>query len=130
MGKLQAKIALEDGTVLNGFSFRATGECYGEAVFNTSMTGYQEIRTHPSYKGQIVTMPTKLLTRAKAFGFSDIQLARLLGSDQVSIFKLRHERGVIPAYKLVDTCAAEFEAFTPYFYSTYETEDEIHDRRT
>ncbi len=76
------------------------------------------------------TMPTDLLRKAKAFGFSDIQLARLLGSDAVSIFKLRHEREVIPAYKLVDTCAAEFEAFTPYFYSTYETEDEIHDRRT
>lgn len=76
------------------------------------------------------TIPGELLERAKEFGFSDIQLARLLGSDEVSIFEFRHEKGVVPAYKLVDTCAAEFEAFTPYFYSTYETENEILDRRT
>jgi len=76
------------------------------------------------------TIPTELLMRAKEFGFSDIQLAKLLGKDQVSISKLRHERAVIPTYKLVDTCAAEFEAFTPYFYSTYETGIEILERGT
>jgi carbamoyl-phosphate synthase large subunit len=75
------------------------------------------------------TIPSELLRRAKEYGFSDIQLARLLGTDEISVFKLRRERGVIPAYKLVDTCAAEFEAYTPYFYSTYETENEIMDRR-
>ncbi|QDU63194.1 Carbamoyl-phosphate synthase small chain [Planctomycetes bacterium Pan216] len=51
-----AKLALEDGTVLTGESFGAEGETLGEAVFNTSMTGYQEILTDPSYHGQIVTM--------------------------------------------------------------------------
>ena len=51
-----AKLALEDGTVYTGFSFGATGEVDGEVCFNTSMTGYQEILTDPSYKGQIVTM--------------------------------------------------------------------------
>ena len=51
-----AKLALEDGTVLTGTSFGATGEVDGEVVFNTSMTGYQEILTDPSYRGQIVTM--------------------------------------------------------------------------
>jgi carbamoyl-phosphate synthase small subunit len=51
-----AKLALEDGTVYTGRSFGATGEKFGEAVFNTSMTGYQEVLTDPSYKGQIVTM--------------------------------------------------------------------------
>ena len=55
MGK-PAKLALEDGTVLTGRSFGADGEVCGEVVFNTSMTGYQEILTDPSYKGQIVTM--------------------------------------------------------------------------
>ena len=52
----QAWLALEDGTVYKGYAFGATGEVSGEVVFNTSMTGYQEILTAPSYKGQIVTM--------------------------------------------------------------------------
>lgn len=51
-----AKLALEDGTVYTGTSFGAAGEVDGEVVFNTSMTGYQEILTDPSYRGQIVTM--------------------------------------------------------------------------
>lgn len=51
-----AKLALEDGTVLTGRAFGATGEVDGEVCFNTSMTGYQEILTDPSYRGQIVTM--------------------------------------------------------------------------
>jgi len=51
-----AKLALEDGTVFEGFAFGATGTCDGEVVFNTSMTGYQEILTDPSYRGQIITM--------------------------------------------------------------------------
>jgi len=51
-----AKLALEDGTVFSGQSFGAQGEVDGEVVFNTSMTGYQEILTDPSYRGQIVTM--------------------------------------------------------------------------
>ena len=51
-----AKLALEDGTVFTGISFGAAGEVDGEVCFNTSMTGYQEILTDPSYRGQIVTM--------------------------------------------------------------------------
>lgn len=51
-----AKLALEDGTVYTGHSFGAPGEVDGEVVFNTSMTGYQEILTDPSYRGQIITM--------------------------------------------------------------------------
>src|SRR5213080_464639 len=53
---MQAKLALEDGTVYAGRAFGANGERFGEVVFNTSMTGYQEVLTDPSYKGQIVTM--------------------------------------------------------------------------
>src|SRR5262249_10058616 len=51
-----AKLALEDGTVFTGTAFGATGEVDGEVCFNTSMTGYQEILTDPSYRGQIVCM--------------------------------------------------------------------------
>jgi carbamoyl-phosphate synthase small subunit len=56
-----AKLALEDGTVYTGRAFGARGEKFGEVVFNTSMTGYQEVLTDPSYKGQIVTMTYPLI---------------------------------------------------------------------
>jgi carbamoyl-phosphate synthase small subunit len=56
-----AKLALEDGTVFTGRGFGAVGETFGEAVFNTSMTGYQEVLTDPSYKGQIVAMTYPLI---------------------------------------------------------------------
>jgi carbamoyl-phosphate synthase small subunit len=57
----QAKLALEDGTVYTGRAFGATGEKFGEVVFNTSMTGYQEVLTDPSYTGQIVCMTYPLI---------------------------------------------------------------------
>src|SRR5438477_1584190 len=56
MSSVVAKLALEDGCVYTGWSFGGPGETFGEVVFNTSMTGYQEILTDPSYKGQLVTM--------------------------------------------------------------------------
>ncbi|MFL5341236.1 MAG: glutamine-hydrolyzing carbamoyl-phosphate synthase small subunit [Gemmataceae bacterium] len=56
MSEPLAKLALEDGTVYTGLAFGSAGETFGEVVFNTSMTGYQEVLTDPSYKGQIVTM--------------------------------------------------------------------------
>lgn len=58
---MKAILALEDGTCYEGESFGAPGECVGEAVFNTSITGYQEILTDPSYKGQIVAMTYPLI---------------------------------------------------------------------
>lgn len=65
-----------------------------------------------------------LLKKAKEFGFSDQQLAELLECDEKEIRLLREQKNIIAKYKLVDTCAAEFEAYTPYFYSTYEYECE------
>ncbi|MFA6078849.1 MAG: carbamoyl-phosphate synthase large subunit [Candidatus Omnitrophota bacterium] len=64
------------------------------------------------------------LRKAKEYGFSDKQIAELTNSDEMSVRKLRKEKSVRAVYKLVDTCAAEFEAYTPYYYSTYEKEDE------
>jgi carbamoyl-phosphate synthase small subunit len=61
MSGIVAKLALEDGTVYTGWSFGAPGETFGEVVFNTSMTGYQEVLTDPSYKGQLVTMTYPLI---------------------------------------------------------------------
>ena len=56
LNKQRAVLALEDGTVYYGYAFGHSGESVGEVVFNTSMTGYQEILTDPSYNGQIVMM--------------------------------------------------------------------------
>ena len=64
------------------------------------------------------------LLKAKRHGFSDRQLAHLWQSDEWAIRALRKELGVAPVFKTVDTCAAEFEAYTPYHYSTYETDNE------
>jgi carbamoyl-phosphate synthase large subunit len=66
----------------------------------------------------------KFFREAKSLGFSDVQLGKLMGTDDLSVRKLRKDLGVCATYKLVDTCAAEFEAYTPYYYSTYEDEDE------
>lgn len=66
----------------------------------------------------------ELLFQAKQFGYSDKQLAFIWNSDELTIRELRKSLGVRPVYKTVDTCAAEFESETPYFYSTYELETE------
>jgi carbamoyl-phosphate synthase large subunit len=65
-----------------------------------------------------------LLKQAKEWGFSDVQLAHLTSGNEAGIKKRRVELGLRPVYKLVDTCAAEFKAATPYYYSTYELENE------
>lgn len=64
------------------------------------------------------------LRYCKERGFSDKQLAYLTGTDEEDIRQLRKAKGVTPVFKLVDTCAAEFESYTPYYYSTYEQENE------
>ncbi len=61
-----------------------------------------------------------LLRKAKQFGFSDRQLAEIWGLAEMDVREWRVDRGVRATFKSVDTCAAEFEAYTPYFYSTYE----------
>jgi carbamoyl-phosphate synthase large subunit len=73
----------------------------------------------------------EFLRRVKQHGFSDSQIAHLTRTSEDDIRDLRANQGLRPVYKLVDTCAAEFEAYTPYYYSTYEVEDEarISDRR-
>ena len=68
---MKAILALEDGTVFTGTAFGAAGERCGEIVFNTSMTGYQEILTDPSYKGQIVTMTYPLIGN---YGINDADI--------------------------------------------------------
>ncbi len=75
------------------------------------------------HKSRNTIAPEKLL-KAKRLGFSDKHLALLTGRSESEIRSFRKSSGVQPAYKIVDTCAAEFESFTPYFYSTYDPQNE------
>ncbi len=68
----------------------------------------------------LAALDDALLWQAKQQGFSDRQLANLWHTNETEVRRARKARGVVPVYKLVDTCAAEFEAYTPYYYSTYE----------
>jgi len=65
-----------------------------------------------------------LLAKAKSLGFSDRQVAHLTGQTEDELRELRKKLGLVPSYRLVDTCAAEFEAYTPYYYSTYDRGDD------
>ena len=69
-------------------------------------------------------MNPELLTKAKSLGFSDRQIAHLTGTTEDAIRAERKKIGLVPSYRLVDTCAAEFEAYTPYYYSTYDRGDD------
>ena len=80
----------------------------------------QELKQH-----SLDNVDTLQLRRAKRFGFSDAQLAHILGSDLDAVRAARKARGINTTYRLVDTCAAEFEAFTPYYYSSYGDENEV-----
>ena len=66
----------------------------------------------------------ELLAKAKSLGFSDRQIAHLTGTTEDTIRTERKRIGLVPSYRLVDTCAAEFEAYTPYYYSTYDRGDD------
>ncbi len=84
--------------------------------------------TAKEFKAKNLT-PAKLdrdeLFRLKRMGFSDMHLAMLTSSSEEEIYQLRKKLKVLPAYKMIDTCAAEFQATTPYLYSTYENESEV-----
>ncbi|MCE3007586.1 MAG: carbamoyl-phosphate synthase large subunit [Bacteroidetes bacterium] len=79
----------------------------------------EELRQH-----RLNNIPTELLRRAKQMGFADRQIAHLIDCLESQVYKLRTEMGINRVYKMVDTCAAEFEAQTPYYYSTFEGENE------
>jgi carbamoyl-phosphate synthase large subunit len=75
--------------------------------------------------GTLEACSTELLRKAKQAGFSDRQLCTLLNATEMEIRQERKLRGILATFKAVDTCAAEFQAYTPYYYSTYEDEDEV-----
>jgi carbamoyl-phosphate synthase large subunit len=75
-------------------------------------------------KYSIDTIPKELMMEVKQKGYADRQIAHLVRCLESEVYKKRHEMGVKRVYKLVDTCAAEFEAQTPYYYSTFQEENE------
>ena len=83
-------------------------------------------------RAKIIAQPGELtpglIKIAKEFSFSDAQIASLRVESEEDVRKARHHYGIRPVYKTVDTCAAEFEAFTPYHYSSYEEESEVRPR--
>ncbi|MFJ7856923.1 carbamoyl-phosphate synthase large subunit [Peribacillus sp. NPDC097206] len=76
----------------------------------------QELRTH--------IYDTEVLQKAKELGFSDKTISEIWEVAEINVYEYRKQHGIIPVYKMVDTCAAEFESETPYFYGTYEEENE------
>lgn len=66
----------------------------------------------------------EVLRAAKKMGFSDQEIAVLWNMDEVSVFEMRKKAGIVPVYKMIDTCASEFDSYVPYFYATYEEENE------
>jgi len=112
---------------------------YVAAAFRLGMAGeeiYRLTRIDPWFLNQIRSLveaeevirktpcSPELLSEAKRLGFSDRYLGGLWNLSEEEVRRRRYNEGIRPVYKLVDTCAAEFEAYTPYYYSTYETEDE------
>lgn len=83
-----------------------------------------ELKLRALRNSKISDISKDVLFEAKSMGFSDIQLASIFATQEETIRSLRQKLGVKPVYKLVDTCSAEFEAYTPYYYSTYEQENE------
>ena len=93
-------------------------------LFNIQQIVQFEEKLKSFEKKKLSEIPRDVFYEAKQLGFSDRQLAFLWKKDELSVRKSRIKNGIIPVYKTVDTCAAEFEASTPYHYSTYEQENE------
>ncbi|MDX1948427.1 MAG: carbamoyl-phosphate synthase large subunit [Pirellulaceae bacterium] len=97
--------------------------------FLRQLAGIVETEEQLRSLGDLQTVDDATFRRAKQQGFSDRQLATIWRTSEMDVRENRKSRGIIPTYKSVDTCAAEFEAYTPYYYSTYESEDETPPKR-
>ena len=86
---------------------------------------YQETKAFSAKVKTLADFDKDYMWHMKRMGFSDVQLADLVGVDESAMFEHRQKLGIAPVYKMIDTCAAEFEASTPYLYSTYDEETEV-----
>ncbi len=107
----------------NGMTLETINELTGiDPWFLYQMKQIVEFEKRIALGGVDIVQET--LEKAKRFGFSDKQIAHLTGLSEIQVASRRKKLGIVPVYKLVDTCAAEFRASTPYYYSTYEKECE------
>jgi len=109
--------------VLNGMAIETIHELTGiDPWFLWQIKQIVEFEKEIRFAGE--NLSREMLEKAKRWGFSDTQIAFLTDQAEQAVEKRRKKLGVVPVYKLVDTCAAEFRAVTPYYYSTYEKECE------
>lgn len=78
----------------------------------------------PVIAGMGSSIDKEILFKAKRMGFSDVEIGNLIGKTAHEIYDIRQELNIKPVYKMIDTCASEFDSYVPYFYSTYEEENE------
>ncbi len=117
-----------DEALTRGWSVERVSELTGyDPWFTDQLLQLIERRRTLRSCEHLSAVPDELLRDAKRDGFSDEHLAQLLQTTPDRVRERRHRIGLRPVYKTVDTCAAEFEAYTPYHYSTYEDEDEVVD---
>lgn len=115
-------------SLYNGMSIEKINKLTGMDLFY--LYKFQELTTfiklfQKSSLKKLKSIDAGLLKKAKKIGFNDKMLAELINTEEGVIRDLRKEKGIIPVYKMVDTCASEFAADTPYYYSSYEEEDEV-----
>ena len=111
--------------MLSGMSIEQVYELTGiDPWFLQNIAEILEIESRLRELKKLEGASDDLIREAKRAGFSDRQLAFLWNSNEIEVRRHREARGIKAVFKLVDTCAAEFEAVTPYYYSTYEDEDE------
>ena len=125
--KLEGLVALETRLKVNGPALARLAEADENAPLAEESAAEDDAflspnaqRPTPDSQHRIV----RLLREAKRAGFADRTIAEFAGISELKLRALRKRLGIVPIYKMVDTCAAEFEAATPYFYSCYDTEDE------
>jgi carbamoyl-phosphate synthase large subunit len=114
------RYALKSGMSVEEISTRSKIDPW----FIEEMAGIVAFEDELTHYCRLDKVPRKILLQAKRLGFSDKQLAAIWRTTPTQVRARRKKLRVEPTYKLVDTCAAEFEAYTPYFYSTYESESE------
>jgi carbamoyl-phosphate synthase large subunit len=127
--RLQGLVTVETRLKLNGPAIARVAQQPAEALTPTVENGKNSAQselaeTGPDHSVSAHPLVTRLLREAKRMGFADRTIAELSGASERAIRDLRKRLGIVPVYKMVDTCAAEFEAATPYFYSCYDSEDE------
>jgi carbamoyl-phosphate synthase large subunit len=115
-----------DEALTRGWSVETISELTGyDPWFVDQLLQLIERRRQLRSYEHLAALPDDVLRDAKRDGFADAHLARLLQTSEAAVRARRHVAGIRPVYKTVDTCAAEFEAYTPYHYGTYEEEDEV-----